>query len=991
MSNPEEDPEPEYDEEARDDADSDAEYDDYASEPEKDPEELDNNYTDLLKEKSRLLVMFNEGYIETNTYIIENAMLTRRLYELQYNARNVEKGIIAKETELRILLEKIENELDTDSLTAEDKLPIRASKTRNVITREQMDLISRINLELEALVDSHAFVEESNEPVESNKLYISWELLTLEERKQLEKIAREPFPTLELYPENLRQREEEFLERIKFYMDIYWNPFLEEEERELKQIAKRYKIKGVPPADPPKNLNEPPSKEYLEYKAFLDHLRSLLSEGYIYKTGIRKAGGVYEKVKSKPTALEMSGFLKKMRAELPYRLDQNEQEYSDKLKSEKAFIKQLKPFLDKLDIEHLRGCAVNKNKYSYVPLTTKQYVQPKPVRVKRELSINSLLKSLNGNGAGLVQKLENYIYKITSGSPNWYKKKINDVLFIFEHYPGFKTKFLGGEINIFQLALFEDILLQNGSLHVYPVNYGVRRDTIRKIIQELYFLTGNFKNFKRSRILTKVILTRRSKELELVVFDLAKNKIDYFSKVARVLKFIKENSPDVALLRPVNNIIGVFNETQPEAPRPVDYKTLKPEELMALLNSTSEKIKRLQKEYNELQAKNYEGTFVIFWKPPPIVNSSDPLLKRFNETLEAAKNIISASSPTGPTGKGPSLHSLILDLNAMRISLIKKYKINYKEGMDLLNRKLREEKEIYSQIEKVYTKYLLETYTPSKDFVAATPAVITRYPVINIETITGLVNVVKRTILKRKYPEVDIGLLELYDLNELMNKKESIHGSSRQPFITKEVYTKIKDYLLQELRKYRLEISIQNNVALEQAIKTVMGLKGISFEIGSYPGALKTLTEQWGSDFAGETFNDYYNENVFQKLLGIVDGVDYFRRNEREYYFLEKRFGPKQQEISRRPTYNFQGVLYNVEYLNKDWSTGQPLFDMESVAEQNPKTGRIEIVEKRIALHGRTPFIKRVLAKGREIWQEVEPGAIRYQTKFGYKKNKSKS
>jgi hypothetical protein len=470
-----------------------------------------------------------------------------------------------------------------------------------------------------------------------------------------------------------------------------------------------------------------------------------------------------------------------------------------------------------------------------------------------------------------------------------------------------------------------------------------------------------------------------------MVFDLAKNKIDYFSKVAKLLKFIKENSAEIALTTKISDIIGIFDSTKQESPKPVDYNTLKPDELLALLNATSERIKGLQKEYNELQAKNYEGTFVIFWNPPPIVKTSDPVFKRFNETLEQAKNIIRTFGPTGPTGKGPSLHSLILDLNAMRISMIKKYKINYKEGMDLLNKKIREQKQMYSEIEKVYNKYLLESYTPSKDFRAETPVVI-RYPVVNIETISGLVNSVKRTILKRKFPEVDIGLLELYDLNELMNKKESIHGTTGQRYITTQIYTKIKDYLLQELRKVGLEISIQNNIFLEQAIRTVMGLKGINFEIGSYPSAIKKLTEMWGPYFTGQTFNDYYNENVFQKLLGVVDGLDYFRRNERDYYFLEKRFGPKAQEPGRRPKYNFQGVLYDVEYLNKDWATGQPLFETESVAELNPKTNRVEIVEKRITLHGRTPFIKRVLAKGKEVWQEVEPGAIRYQTNFGRKK-----
>jgi hypothetical protein len=161
-----------------------------------------------------------------------------------------------------------------------------------------------------------------------------------------------------------------------------------------------------------------------------------------------------------------------------------------------------------------------------------------------------------------------------------------------------------------------------------------------------------------------------------MVFDLAKNKIDYFSKVAKLLKFIKENSAEIALTTKISDIIGIFDSTQPDIPRPVNYNTLKPDELLALLNATSEKIKGLQKEYNELQAKNYEGTFVIFWNPPPIVKTSDPVFKRFNETLEQAKNIIRTFGPTGPTGKGPSLHSLILDLNAMRISMIKKYKIN---------------------------------------------------------------------------------------------------------------------------------------------------------------------------------------------------------------------------------------------------------------------------------------------------------------------------
>jgi hypothetical protein len=152
--------------EVRDNFDSDLEYDDYASEPEIEAAELENNYTDLLNEKYYNLMDYNNRIIDTLTYNIKNADISRRLHELQFKSRNVERAIINKEIELRLSIEKIESRMKEylEILELEDKRPDFAKPPkRNVMSEAQLVELSKIKKELDQLLNSHTLIEESNE------------------------------------------------------------------------------------------------------------------------------------------------------------------------------------------------------------------------------------------------------------------------------------------------------------------------------------------------------------------------------------------------------------------------------------------------------------------------------------------------------------------------------------------------------------------------------------------------------------------------------------------------------------------------------------------------------------------------------------------------------------------------------------------------------------------------------------------------------------
>ena len=220
-------------------------------------------------------------------------------------------------------------------------------------------------------------------------------------------------------------------------MESFWNPYEQSEEKELLKIAKKRKIK-----EPPKGTRE--------YDAFLDYIRTLLPHGFVYKTGIRKLGDVYEKVEFKTMKQKLKE-LGDLQKELPIKLTPEEQKYSDKF-NEYKFL------LNKLSEEELRHCIINA--VSTKPtIRINKYTPSYKAEIRRNQSKKQLEKSLKDVPIGLTRfitisgevvdnivykigLLENYIFKLTKDNNQAYYTKIKDIVFIFEHYHDFKIKFL---------------------------------------------------------------------------------------------------------------------------------------------------------------------------------------------------------------------------------------------------------------------------------------------------------------------------------------------------------------------------------------------------------------------------------------------------------------------------------------------------------------------------------------------------------------------
>jgi len=957
-----------------------------------DLEELEDRYNEYITEKYRLILAFNDGTIDPQSYLINLARINRDLNESQYNARELEQKIIEKETQLRYLLDNLESKISERESSEIAHSSKEGSLKRNILTESEITELKTLRYQLEDLMDSHKIIEEDNEPLQSNGLYNEWNALSIQEKIKLEKLTGMNYPVPGT--KNFEKAQDEFINNVSIFLKSYWEPYEKKEEKELLALADKLKI-------------SPPKKTSYSYTIFLNYMRTLLPYGFVYKTGIRKAGGVYEKVEMKPIKEKLDE-LKQLRKELPIQLTPEEKEFSDKLKL-------YNDLLHKLDESHLRSCMVSaenlksnivsmKREEPFKVLKGGKLIPAEEYIAGRGSSKQKLIKSLNGLKAPELHKLilpdgnvvnnvnykvgllEEYIFKLTKDSPKSYYSKIKDILFILEHYPDFKLKFLNGEINIYQLALFENILRQNDITHIYPVNTPIRKDTIRKLLEELYVNTYNIQRFRKSEILTKVILTKKSKELERFVFDLAENKRDYILKIKKVTGYIKKH-PTGILVLPFDQLTKVFNEEPISIDSPPDYSKMSYAEIHALLLQEQYSLQDLEKKKRRLEAKNYTSSYVLFWQLPEII--PEEKRKQWKVVLDKINQKMNLPKPLSENDK-KLIQVYIDDLNRQRYYMVKQYKLDFVSSD--INKEITAVKEKIHVLEQIRLKFDIEELNrlrqSRKQEQLPQFEVSTDYKVINEETIFSLVNAVKRKML-----EIDIQLLELYDMNELNNKTMVTYNGKKIRSISMEVYTKIKEYLLNKLHKIKPNFEILDKMAVDKAIKEISGLIGISIEITTTTNAIKQLTSKWVSSWNGQIKTDYYGENVFEKLLGVTGPFDFYKVY-REYSELVKQFTPPKQETYTKPRALFNGTWYNVEYLDKDWATGQPLKSYKEELEKNPKTGMYEVVHKVTVRKGRFPFIKVILRteqvdKTKEMWQEILPGQVRYQTiSFGRKKNK---
>jgi len=333
------------------------------------------------------------------------------------------------------------------------------------------------------------------------------------------------------------------------------------------------------------------------------------------------------------------------------------------------------------------------------------------------------------------------------------------------------------------------------------------------------------------------------------------------------------------------------------------------------------------------------------------------------------------------------------DLNKLKSFLIKRYKLDYIPGIDNLTKEINKTYEKLNILEKARVIIESKEIDRLRKLNPVTQQQINQQEHIykvNEENIAQMVY-----SLKRKLMGEPKHLLELYDINELNNKTTTIYSGKPQKVISTEVYTRIKNHLTNDIRKTKQNFEIIEAKETENAINIIAKEINVKIEITSIKKAIKELTSKWIKTWNGENKTDVYGENIFEKLLKVSGPFDFYTNYiYRKYYELVKQFTPPQAEIHTKPRTLFNGRLYDVEYLDKDWGTGQPLMSYKKEYEKNPRTQMYEVVTKVTVRKGRFPFIKIILrteqeGKTREVWQEIPPGQVRYQImSFGRKKNK---
>jgi len=258
----------------------------------------------------------------------------------------------------------------------------------------------------------------------------------------------------------------------------------------------------------------------------------------------------------------------------------------------------------------------------------KENVQQKEIisRTLRRKFSEKLLKELvkgvsidlTTNSNNLIIKLEDYTYRLTSNSYKEYSTKINDLIFIFENYKSFKTNLLNGTVNIYQLVLFEKDVKQEANKIIYKPSIKNRRLVLAGIKKLL--LDNNTVLFRNSKILTDIIITSRSKVLELLLYDIPVDQeyLVNFKKLANLINarfylheiIIGKISSEQILL-----IMEQTNYQVDDKSISVDYSKFNLTEIEALIDQENVTGKKLMLDKNKIEAGNNNGNFIINWDP----------------------------------------------------------------------------------------------------------------------------------------------------------------------------------------------------------------------------------------------------------------------------------------------------------------------------------------------------------------------------------------
>jgi len=592
------------------------------------------------------------------------------------------------------------------------------------------------------------------------------------------------------------------------------------------------------------------------------------------------------------------------------------------------------------------------------------------------------------NTNSIVSKLEDYVYLITNGNYLEYKSKISDIIFILKNYKSFRTSVLNGNINMYQLVLFEKEIYYEAKAHIFPTNIKTRKyvlKTIRKILQDA--AKDQKLLIQNSSILTNFIINYKSKKLELLIFDTA-SKENRYDEIAK--RIIKTLTIDVSIGYITNNISieqilqNTFNNVSIQAI--IDYNDFTLNEIEALMSQEQENINILKKDERKLSAINYSGEFITLWNPSPqIVDRVD--INRWNK-LKSTNNIKNLSEFKSVLMKKYRLEIDPQLGNVLKMLDVAKNKLRMLQKSRIL--KIGEQSSIYKQR---YINFLKEKYGK----VPLPPRPDIKY-FINYSLIYELIQSYKRNLMSaatKSSVNKLIELLEFIDLNKL---------NHREGYITDLVFDKLNKKFLVDVNKLvPIDYKSFDNLYFKQAINILLDFFNLNGEnLNTLTQKIELLVENWPKIYTSQDkIIDFYGTDLFLKLANITESIDFYdRKFVRFYNGIVNANTPPKQEIYKRPRvlYNpetgkwgneaFNGKIYDVHKLDKNPSTLMPIDQTKIVMEKEPRTGTYVPIAKTVQKPGKYPFIRVELRTTKEgvfdsMWVEAPLSSVKmYPLKY---------
>jgi len=925
-------------------------------------EENKKKYNDLIEDQYLSVLQFNEGLIDADIYFSRLKQINDQLEAIEYEDFETDQKLIEEEVKFKTLLDEFISKISR-------KYP---KQKKGFLTYFDLQRIKAIRFIIKEIQERYE--QDDDEPLESNAFLFNFETLNENERDQITEMARIrriPLPVRTEFnnESEFLIAEERFYDTMAIYFPTYFTEFQLKEKKEIENLAKRLKIPKPKEASKIEQFYIDVAKLLPGYKLKMNE-RSI---GYTYE--VMDAELLREKVMKEREALKnlpikLSGadaaYQEKIKV---YKQLLNKMEISELINcASETRIKKQEPEPQK---EYLRTERVKdfvkierkpeelierpKQKYKYLPVTVEdtqalkkeklkllseqiRYHDQKSVKIKnpplnveptkiniRLLSKARIINSLNQETPiqlriiipGLAKKLEDYIFKLSENEIA-YLNRIEDILFIFDNYPGFKLNFLLGKYNVYQIVLFEKEIVDNARVMIFPISVNSRRNIVKRLNQEFIDLNLLIDN---SFIQTIKTIKDLSKKLELMLLDISQNEYEYFQNTKKLINIIRENHKILSF----DEAFQLFTKPK-EKPKKIDYDKLSIKELDVIVSQKIQLEKELTKNFNKILPRELNEVKAELIEIKKILEEKK-FIKDGNKT-DFEQNYINSLKYKFEETEGPKTYQIID--TALVTQIIQGYKRRLIMKDLKLNQNLISTLELYD-----FNELQNKLYFNGNNIVYS-----------NIQ---------------------EPGFLKILNTQVYEKNKKSLLADIK---LNNEIIQKYFKQSLNTLIEF-LGISSETNTLSEQ----------IDLIVKNWPkeySPQNVFVDYYGNDLFLKMYNtkdpvDFYDPMILKSYDALlkknaIPGIEPVRIPR----ILYKEVGDK--VVFGSP----DGTMYDVLFLDKDYSKNppEPLNQYKVIMEKDPRTKSWIAVNKIVKKRGPFPFILRhigtnQIGESKEVWTEV--------------------